>query len=90
MQQRVPKGANATASQKRAQPALEAKAEDYKRTKREGVSWRPPCIKKHGKKSPRGSDLRDLGSESGLGKMEPRVSQVGWVVGFNVVRSEGV
>jgi hypothetical protein len=50
MQQRVPKGANATASQKRAQPALEAKAEDYKRTKREGVSWRPPCIKKHGKK----------------------------------------
>ncbi|GMY29858.1 hypothetical protein FCV25MIE_25100 [Fagus crenata] len=89
MQQRVPKGANATASRKRAQLALEAKAEDYKRTKREAVSWRPPCIKKHDKKKsksvPLGSDQRDLGSKSGLEKREPRVNQVGGVVGFNVV-----
>ena len=38
MQQRVPKGAKPTASQKRTQPALEAKAEDYKRTKTQGLS----------------------------------------------------
>ena len=47
MQQRVPKGAEPTAAQKRTQPALEAKAEDYKRTKTEGLSvpgahMRPP------------------------------------------------
>uniref|UniRef100_A0A2N9IDQ1 Uncharacterized protein n=1 Tax=Fagus sylvatica TaxID=28930 RepID=A0A2N9IDQ1_FAGSY len=85
MQQRVPKGANATASRKRAQLALEAKAEDYKRTKREGVSWRPPCIKKHDKKKSKRLGPERLGFEEWARKGEPRVNQVGGVVGFNVV-----
>lgn len=47
MQQRVSKGAKPTATQKRTQPALETKAEDYKRSEEEGVPMprahmRPP------------------------------------------------
>ena len=47
MQQRVPEGAKPTAPQKRTQPTLEAKAEDYKRSEEEGLSvsrahMRPP------------------------------------------------
>ncbi|KAB5537983.1 hypothetical protein DKX38_015516 [Salix brachista] len=38
MHQRVPEGAKPTAPQKRTQPAMEAEAEDYKRSEEEGVS----------------------------------------------------
>ncbi|KAF2305748.1 hypothetical protein GH714_007994 [Hevea brasiliensis] len=45
MQQRVPKGAKPTTPQKRTQPALEAKAEDYKKVKRKVyLCPEPTCV----------------------------------------------